>query len=95
MLYPDGTWSHLRSEDVVTHWAEIEPPQPKEKGMFEMPNPTKETLNNDVFFEAIWQCIKSWDINVPEYYQGYCGANGSHVQLILNALRKTGLVYDD
>jgi hypothetical protein len=23
---------------------------------------------------------------VPEFYEGYCGANGSHVALILNAL---------
>lgn len=60
-----------------------------------MPNPTKDTLESDLIFEAIWQCIKSWDINVPEYYQGYCGANGSHVQLIVNALKKTGIVYDD
>lgn len=51
-----------------------------------MPNPTDADLA-DPQFEAIWQVIKSWDVNVPEFYQGYCGANGSHVMLILAALR--------
>lgn len=51
----------------------------------DMPRPSAETLN-DPIFQAIWECIKTWDVNVPEYYAGYCGANGSHVQLILNAL---------
>ena len=51
-----------------------------------MPNPTFEQLS-DPAFEAIWNVIKTWDVNVPEYYQGYCGANGSHVVLILNALK--------
>lgn len=51
----------------------------------EMPNPT----NNDVFdpmFQRIWQIVKTWDVNVPEYYKGYCGANGSHVKLLLDAI---------
>ena len=51
-----------------------------------MPNPTEEQ-QDDPMFEMIWQTIKSWDVNVPEYYQGYCRANGSHVVLILNALK--------
>lgn len=37
-------------------------------------------------FNAIWESIKSWDINVPEAYQGYCGATGNHVMHILFAL---------
>src|SRR5436309_964731 len=51
-----------------------------------MPNPTEEDVH-DPLFETIWQVIKSWDVNVPEHYSGYCGANGSHVMLILNAIR--------
>ena len=50
-----------------------------------LPNPTEEQLY-DPLFTAIWEVIKSWDINVPEYYQGYCGGNGSHVMLIYNAI---------
>lgn len=51
----------------------------------DMPNPTPEQMESPEF-QAIWQTIKSWDVNVPEFYDGYCGANGSHVVLILNAL---------
>lgn len=51
----------------------------------EMPTPTNEQMDSPEF-EAIWQLIKSWDINVPSHYEGYCGATGSHVAAILNAL---------
>lgn len=47
-----------------------------------MPTPNQD----DPRFEKVWDCIKSWDVNVPEFYDGYCGANGSHVALILEAL---------
>ncbi len=50
-----------------------------------MPNPTSETMET-AEFEAVWQCMKTWDISIPSHYQGYCSANGSHVQMILNAL---------
>ena len=53
----------------------------------DMPNPTQDELDSKMF-EKIWQVIKSWDVNVPEYYEGYCGANGSHVVLILRELTK-------
>ena len=53
----------------------------------DMPNPTPEQLASPEF-EAIWNVIKSWDVNVPEFYDGYCHANGSHVALILNALKR-------
>ena len=32
----------------------------------EMPNPTPEEMASPQF-EAIWNIIKTWDINVPEY----------------------------
>ena len=51
----------------------------------EWPDPTPEMLNNPTF-NKIWNCIKSWDINVPEAYQGYCGATGNHARAILDAL---------
>jgi hypothetical protein len=54
----------------------------------EWPDPTPEMLD-DPRFEAVWQCIKSWDINVPEAYSGYCGATGNHVRAILDALATT------
>lgn len=64
-----------------------DPRHPEWTGVFNnMPNPTVDDLNDPVF-EAIWQTIKRWDVNVPDCYTGYCGANGSHVMLILNAIR--------
>lgn len=52
------------------------------------PDPSPEMLASPEF-EAVWSCIKSWDINVPEAYEGYCGATGNHVRAILSALRLT------
>lgn len=52
----------------------------------EWPDPTPEMLDSPEF-EAIWQCIKSWDINVPDAYEGYCGATGNHVRAIMEALK--------
>jgi hypothetical protein len=56
--------------------------------MKELPNPTSQMLDNDPYFDAIWDVIKSWDINIPDYYTGYCGGNGSHVTLIYEAIAK-------
>ena len=49
------------------------------------PDPTPEMLN-DTRFNAIWSCIKLWDIHVPGAYTGYCGATGNHARAILDAL---------
>lgn len=59
-----------------------------------LPNPTSDDLNSPEF-NAIWHAIKRWDVNVPEFYVGYCGANGSHVMLVLNALREHGLIREE
>ena len=39
-------------------------------------------------FNVVWDCIKSWDINVPQEYEGYCGATGNHVCAILDAIKE-------
>ncbi len=49
-------------------------------------DPTPEELKSPLF-NAIWQEIKSWDINVPSEYSGYSGATGNHVCAILDAVR--------
>jgi hypothetical protein len=56
----------------------------------EMPNPTPADLA-DKTFQALWSQIKDWDINVPQFYEGYCGGNGSHVKLLLDALENHGV----
>ncbi len=55
-----------------------------------MPSPTGSDLA-DPLFNAIWNTCKTWDVNAPEYYVGYCGLNGSHVMLIVNAIRAANL----
>jgi hypothetical protein len=50
------------------------------------PDPTPEMLAGHEQFDAIWNCIKTWDINVPGAYSGYCGATGNHARAILDAL---------
>lgn len=51
----------------------------------ERPNPTEADLA-DPEFEAIWQAIRTWDVDGGQR-RGYWGANGSDVMIILNALR--------
>lgn len=55
--------------------------------MSDMPNPTEKELES-LEFNAVWNVIKSWDVNIPEFYEGYCGANGSHVVLITRAIKE-------
>lgn len=42
----------------------------------------------DEYFDAVWDAIKKWDINVPDSYSGYQSATGNHVQVILDAINK-------
>lgn len=49
------------------------------------PDPTPEMLDHPLF-NAIWDVIKTWDVNVPRAYIGYCGANGNHVRAIYDAI---------
>ena len=49
------------------------------------PDPTEDELSS-LWFNQIWNVIKTWDINVPEAYNGYCAATGNHVVAILHAL---------
>lgn len=50
------------------------------------PSPSNDEIKSDEF-TAIWDVIKTWDIKVPEYDNGYMGANGSHVKLIIDGLK--------
>jgi hypothetical protein len=55
-----------------------------------LPDPTPEMLASPEF-EAVWQCIKAWDIAVPSAYFGYTGAQGNHVRAILDALSSVAI----
>jgi|ERR1035437_1442927 hypothetical protein len=49
------------------------------------PSPSEKEQQSELF-NAIWDCIKTWDIKIPEYEDGYMGANGSHVKIIMDAI---------
>jgi hypothetical protein len=57
------------------------------------PDPTP-AMRDSPIFEAIWQTIKRWDVNVPDVYAGYCGATGNHVRAILDALPSRAVELD-
>jgi hypothetical protein len=40
------------------------------------PKPTPDMLASPEF-NAVWEAIKDWDINVPNVYAGYCGASAT------------------
>lgn len=48
--------------------------------------PATSEMQTDPTFNAIWNVIKTWDVNVPAAYGGYCGATGNHVRAIWEAL---------
>jgi len=52
----------------------------------DIPDPTPEEQNSSDF-KTIFEAIKTWDINIPDKYTGYESATGSHVCIILRALK--------
>ena len=42
----------------------------------------------DPLWNAIWDELKTWDINVPHAYSGYCGATGNHARAIYDAVSR-------
>lgn len=55
----------------------------------QMPSPTPAMLDGDQLFDAIYDAICSWDVNVPACYIGYCGANGSHAAMIYASIKRS------
>lgn len=58
------------------------------EGQAAWPDPTPEMLTDPLWL-AIWEAIKTWDVNVPEAYTGYCGATGNHVRAIYDSIIKS------
>lgn len=50
-----------------------------------LPNPSEKEMNTQLF-NKIFEVIKDWDINAPDYYSGYMSGNGSHVKLLMDAI---------
>jgi len=87
----------MSDEFASSHWndAAAMPPQkflelhtrraaPRE-GIDAMPQPDEQMMLS-LLFTAIYDTIKDWDVNVPQYYTGYMHATGSHAALIYNAV---------
>lgn len=70
----------------VLNW--LESGQRGSSGCYQDPTPEQMASPE---FNAIWEEIKSYDINSPKEYDGYSGATGNHVAAILNALDRAGL----
>jgi hypothetical protein len=95
--YPVELSPHTPKDRIVCHpdvWAPIRSFLVKALGLRMEPNtqshyqdPTPEMLKDPLWL-AIWDEIKTWDINVPTEYAGYCGATGNHVTAIFLAMRE-------
>ena len=57
-----------------------------EPATFHYSDPTPE-MHNDPLWNAIWNEIKTWDVNVPTEYGGYCSVTGNHVTAIYLAIK--------
>ncbi len=55
---------------------------------FNYSDPTPD-MHSDPIWNAIWDEIKTWDINVLTEYSGYCGATGNHVTAIYLAIKQS------
>lgn len=49
-------------------------------------SPTEDELENDPFFEAIWQALKDYDVKRPGCV-GYAAINGNDICHILDAIK--------
>lgn len=67
----------------MTTWAEVERRRNTKTGNYQ--DPTPKMLKNPAW-NAIYEEIKDWDINIPSEYAGYCAATGNHATAIFNAL---------
>jgi hypothetical protein len=60
--------------------------QPRDYFEKDMPSPSNEEMNSQLFND-LFDEMKNWDINIPDYYSGYCGGNGSHVKILLDIIK--------
>jgi hypothetical protein len=56
--------------------------------MTDYTSPSDEMLQ-DILWNAIWEAIKGWDINVPDEYEGYMGATGNHATTIYKNIERS------
>lgn len=76
----------INPDSLVEQEIEVKGPEPREPRIA-WPDPTPEMLHDPMWL-AIWNAIKTWDVNVPGAYSGYCGASGNHARAIYDAIRR-------
>jgi hypothetical protein len=81
--------SDFDKKNSVKYWIkpidETTTPKPTLDERREWRSPSVEETKTPIF-NAIWDVIKRWDVNVPDQYEGYCGANGNHVIQIMESV---------
>lgn len=87
---PVGYFPHAAQVDA-SGAATVVPMDPvaRQGDLLTMPSTTPEMLASDPLFNAIYEAIRSWDVNVPACYVGYCGANGSHAAMIYASVKRS------
>jgi hypothetical protein len=88
MMMTEAQEYRLRARDVSEEMRRQQKMEPATHNYIEDLPPW---MKYDPMFNAIWHEIKTWDVNVPTEYSGYCGATGSHVAAILTAIIDKGL----
>lgn len=78
---PHGAVNEKTAAKLLEHLTDETPP-----ATHHYQNPTPEMLNDPMWL-AIWNELKTWDINVPDQYSGYMGATGNHATAIYLAIR--------
>jgi DNA-directed RNA polymerase subunit RPC12/RpoP len=84
------TGEPLRNREYMKNGVCVSEPWP-DSGNYS--DPTPEMLA-DPLWNAVWEEIKHWDINVPSRYNGYMNATGNHATAIFKAI-KAGAVMSD
>lgn len=80
-----GKWPSIERLKAFQPWNKPQAVELARSPLADMDDPTPEMLD-DPRFNAIWNVIKSWDINVPDAYRGYMGATGNHARAIFDGL---------
>ena len=93
-IYAKTDDSRVVTSDEIERGGLIQTIDKVEEPRLAWPDPTGKDLKNPLF-HVIWECIKKWDINVPNAYVGYCGATGNHVKAIMDALNAADMVLID
>ena len=70
---------------MVTTWSDVEARRNTKTGNYQDPT---EAMLQDPLWNASFNEIRDWDVNVPSEYGGYCACTGNHATAIFLAIQK-------